>query len=338
MLFGELNQFVDRGKGQTGYGIRAAVVDGNASGILIRERGAGEDDIGHIADAFVEFPRSHEVVPGTILDLPRFIQIQKGGTDTIDIAVAGGEHTMVNQQPAFVGFNRRRSRTDLGALPGGIVALDGAENEAVASPELQILGLAQVDIAKGRVAVIRRPGEHHIHAVDFAGEEHAVAVEGQEGVLQLMEDLEIFRPGSADGRAVIAVAPGDVILSFQHGDAGIVAVFLLQDFRVRAFKDDRVILDLPVIAILGETGEQVHADGAAVTAENAGKPVAEGNDCTVEDAVGTLVSVAADDGVSAETPDRFCAGLWFVFPGNIRERSTGENVHNDASFPDEHIF
>ena len=89
-----------------------------------------------------------------------------------------------------------------------------------------------------------------------------------------------------------------------------------------------------MIAIFRKTGKQIHADGTAVAAEDAGKAIVKGDNGTVENTVGALVSMSSDDGVSTETPDRFRAGLRFVLPGTVGERSSGENMHDDASFHD----
>ena len=53
VLFEFCHQLVKRTKGQGGDGIGAAVVDGDAAGGLVIQRGAGEGHVGHVADAFV---------------------------------------------------------------------------------------------------------------------------------------------------------------------------------------------------------------------------------------------------------------------------------------------
>ena len=133
---------------------------------------------------------------------------------------------MINQQPSLVRFDGHGARTDFRALPGGFVALDDAHHEAVAAPELHIRALADKDVAKGRMAVIAGPAHHHIPAADLSGKQHAVAVEGQEGVFQLYEGFKIERVRNADRGAMVAVAPGNVIAVLQKAYAGIVAVFL----------------------------------------------------------------------------------------------------------------
>jgi hypothetical protein len=56
------------------------------------------------------------------------------------------------------------------------------------------------------VAAVARPAQHRVAAAVAPGEEDAVAVERQEGVVELVEDLEVVGPADADGETVIAVA------------------------------------------------------------------------------------------------------------------------------------
>ena len=58
------------------------------------------------------------------------------------------------------------------------------------------------------MAVITRAAEHHILAVDFAGEKHAIRVKRQKRIFDKMESLKIIGIPHSDGRPVKAVAPG----------------------------------------------------------------------------------------------------------------------------------
>ena len=139
VLFGEADQFIDGGKSKAGDGICTAIIDGDPPCVPVGKCCAREDNIGYIPDTFIEFPWCHEIISGAIFDFPGFIQVQKRGADAVYVTVAGGKNAMVNQKPAFIGFNGCRAGTNLGALPCGKIALDGAEDKAVTSPEFQIL-------------------------------------------------------------------------------------------------------------------------------------------------------------------------------------------------------
>ena len=95
---------------------------------------------------------------------------------------------------------------------------------AMLAPEAHVGRLAVEDVAKGSMASVRGTREHGVVAINLLGEEYAVAVVRQESVLELMESHEVGSPGHADGRAVVAVAPGNVVLVLYLAHAGVVAV------------------------------------------------------------------------------------------------------------------
>jgi len=134
--------------------------------------------------------------------------------------------------------------------------------------------------------------------VDLAREEHAVAVVGKEGVLQLMEGLEIRGPGGADGRAVEAVAPGHVISAVDEGHARVVAVHPLAHLGRRAVGETQELrIELPVDSVLGETGMQAHGALLVVAAENPCECALERHDRRIEYTVGIGQEIPRDDRV-----------------------------------------
>ena len=128
-------------------------------------------------------------------------------------------------------------------------------------------------------------------------EEHAVAVEGQVGVLHLMERLEIVRVAHADGRAVIAIAPRDVVAVLQPAQSRVVAVDELRDLRVVALELDRLVLDVPVDAVLALAKVEVHDTPRVINTEHTDKAALVRDDSAIEDAVGLRNQVARDDRV-----------------------------------------
>ena len=115
---------------------------------------------------------------------------------------------MVEQQPALAGLNGGSTAADLHALPP-VGAL--AHHMAVTAPELHIRALAQEDVTKGGMAAVRRAAQQGVHAVDLAGEQHGVAVEGDKGVLDADKGLEVGGLGDADGRTVEVLTPDETI-------------------------------------------------------------------------------------------------------------------------------
>ena len=177
------------------------------------------------------------------------------------------------------------------------------------------------------MAIIRGAGQHHIHAVNLPGKQNAVPIKRQEGILQLMEGFKILRPGNTDGGAVIAIAPGNIILIFQLGNAGVIAILVPGNLRIGAYQIEGFIINLPMKAILAAAGKNIHADGFAVTAEYAGKCILERNNGTVEHAVGALVAVAPDDRIAGITPNRIGIPSGLFFPRNIRQRLANNLCH-----------
>src|SRR5699024_12552162 len=99
-----------------------------------------------------------------------------------------------------------------------------------------------------------------------------------------------------------------------------------------AFKMDRFILDLPVNGVPTEAHKQIHADRAAVAAENAGKAVPKGNHRAVEHTVRALRCMAADDGIPAEAPyGKGIAGRCQI-GRDIFQLITNNFAHNCSSY------
>ena len=160
-------------------------------------------------------------------------------------------------------------------------------------------------------------GEHGISATDFAGEEYAVPVVGQEGVLLLVENLEILGPGHADGGAVIAVAPGHPVFSVDEGYARVIAVDPLTDLGAAILETDGLRFNVPVDAVLGESGMEGHAAVGVVAAEYAGESVSERDDGTVEDAIGVREQVPGNHGIGAVSPQGRFTARGTLFPGKV---------------------
>ena len=234
---------------------------------------------------------------------------------------------MVNQQPAFIGFNGDGTGTDLHALPCGFIALDSAHHEAVASPVYHILALADKDIAEGGMPGVARAAHHHIAALNLTREKYTVTVVRQERILHLMERLEIIRPCNADGGSVVAVAPGHIVFAVHIAYTGVIAVFTGCDFRVIPYQMNRGILNIPVQTVLAEACENIHADGQAVAAEYAGKAILERHNGAVEHAVGTGVAVTTDDGVCIIAPERGAGVCRRFLPRNIGQCAADDFSH-----------
>src|SRR5665811_444059 len=115
----------------------------------------------------------------------------------------------IRDRPALGGLDRDRPPANLGRLPG---VLDRRHHVPVLAPVGQVGTLAVEDLAERGVAVVRRSRDHGEIAAYLAREENAVSVEGQEGVLVLVEALEVLCPADSDRGPVVAVTP----VSYTH--------------------------------------------------------------------------------------------------------------------------
>lgn len=190
-----IHHLVYGGEGQTDIAVGAAIVQSDAAGVGILQGGAGEADVGHEAALLIPLFRGQKEVAAAVQYLTGLVLIQNGTADGVDEAIAGSGNAVVEQQPALAGLNGGSTAADLHALPP-VGAL--AHHMAVTTPELHIRALAQEDVTKGGVAAVRRAAQQGVHAVDLAGEQHGVAVEGDKGVLDADKGLEVGSLGDAD--------------------------------------------------------------------------------------------------------------------------------------------
>ena len=100
-----------------------------------------------------------------------------------------------------------------------------------------------------------------------------------------MESLEIFGPRHSDSRAVVAVAPGDIILVFYLAYARVISVDPLPYLIVFTLENKRLRAYIPLQAVFGKTGMQTHAPVGVIAAEHSGETVPERHYGRVEYAV-----------------------------------------------------
>ena len=72
--------------------------------------------------------------------------------------------------------------------------------------------------------------------MELAGEEDPITIEGQEGILQLVERLEVKRIGHTDRRAMIAVTPRHLVAIFDEDYTGVIAIDPLPDLPILALE------------------------------------------------------------------------------------------------------
>ena len=147
------------------------------------------------------------------------------------------------------------------------------------------------------MSVVAGAAQHSVLAVNLLRKEDAVAVEWQECVLALEELLEVECVSDADGWSVIAVAPCNPVAVFNPCDTRVIFVFRFNHLGVAGLEYYRLVLNLPVYAVLAESCKDVHLYSLVVAAEHSRISILERNDCTVEYAVRCRYGITADNRV-----------------------------------------
>lgn len=170
------------------------------------------------------------------------------------------------------------------------------------------------------MAVVARAREHGELPADLTREKHPVAVERDKGVLQLVEGLEIIRPRDTDRRAVVAVAPCDVVFVSDLRHARVVAVDPLCDLGVRTRQAEVGLVDIPFQTVDRKSYMDAHTAVRVVAAEDPCiviLPFFKRNDRRVEDRVRGRQSVAPDDRVLRITPQNLFTPRGAILPRHI---------------------
>ncbi len=310
----EINNFADVAEGEGHGGVGSAVVDGQF--VALGECGTGEDHVGHVALEFIGSGGGEKVVHGTVEYARGFVPVEQGSAHGVAVAVARGDHAVIEKQPALFGEDGHGAGTDFGALPSALFEGHGTHHVAVFAPVFHVGGVTDEDVAKGGVSVVARAGEHGVASAYLLRKEHTVAVEGEEGILALMEGAEVVGVANAYGGPVVSVAPGYPVAVADAGHAGVVFVVGLDHVGVSGFETNGVGIDAPMYAVVAKPGENVHLHPPVVAAKHAGEAVAKGDYCAIEYAVGRGDVVAVDNGVVGVAPHDVGGAFGPFLPGN----------------------
>ena len=209
---------------------------------------------------------------------------------------------MIEHEPALVGFNRSRTRSDFCSFP----VLDRAHNKAVLTPISEVFRLADEYIAVRGVSPVARANKQKILAVHLAREKNAIAGNGIAGILKLSPALEILGIGYTDSCAVRGeIDPREIVFSVELAQARIVAV------------EDIFILKLPVYRVFAEADNELMGARADIRPENSGKARAVRHNRGIENAVRHMQIVAGDNGIAAVTPHGIFKSCRLILPRDV---------------------
>lgn len=128
-----------------------AVINGDPAGRSVGQSRTREAHIRNEASFFVPFLRSEDIIAASVEDFRGFVQIEDSCTDAVDIAVAGVDYTVIENQPALVSLDRSSTAAYFKAFPP---AFRFSHDMAVMSPEFHILAFRNENITESRMAVI----------------------------------------------------------------------------------------------------------------------------------------------------------------------------------------
>lgn len=324
----EADDFVRMAETECGKGVRCAVIDRDTPGVGVAQETDRETDAGNKAAKFIRCFGAEKGFAGAGDDLPGFVNIQQHSSNGIGETVAGAADAVVEEEPAFAGFNGRGACTNLDALPPGATTSD---DMPVSAPVDEVGTFARENIAEWGVSGIRWTTEHEEFPVDFFWEKDAVAVVGEEGVFELFKGLEVLGSGETNGGAVVSVAPSDVIGSVYFGDAGIVSVFHPADFFVFAKKVDRLGIEVKVEAVATAADMQMRNAIHPFGTEDANESAIPGNNGRIVDSGDAGQGAAADERIGIIAPEDIVAAVGAGLPGNIgKGRPVDDQVFFEA--------
>jgi hypothetical protein len=137
--------------------------------------------------------------------------------------------------------------------------------------------------------------EHQVFPIHFPWEKNGIPVEGRQGNLKELESRKVFGYPDPDTRTMIPMTPGDVILSLQEGDPGIIPIHKMGELGILTLPLNRFRLNLPLNPIHTPTCMNQHIPALVVDTENATIFISEGNYGTVEDTVRTGNRIPRDN-------------------------------------------
>jgi len=119
---------------------------------------------------------------------------------------------------------------------------------------------------------------------------------------------------------MIAVAPCHIVAFLDEAHTRVVAIHPLANLLVVALEAKRLLVDVPVYAVLRETYVENHTTVGVVATEHTCEAFTEGHYSTVEDTVACRKQVTRYDRVLRTAPQRSALTLGTVLPRHIRQR------------------
>lgn len=158
VVFRKSNQFADVTARDAGIGVCRSIVDADAIRGFINYGSTGEHDVGYVSVDFIFSFGCHDMLIGSIQDVPRFIAIENCGPYAVNETVARIHHPVIDHQPTIIDRDWNGARPNLRSLPPlTLLAPAASHHEPMPSPMTHVRALADVYVAKRGVAIVAWP-------------------------------------------------------------------------------------------------------------------------------------------------------------------------------------
>ena len=153
------------------------------------------------------------------------------------------------------------------------------------SPIFHIRAIADIDITERSMSIIAGTTQHGVFSIYLLREKYPVAIEWKESILALEKLFEVKRICNADSRTMIAVAPGNPVTILNPSYTRIIFILRLNHIRIACLELYRFVIDIPIDAVLTETGKDIHLHCLVVTTEYSGKSIFKRHYGTIKNTV-----------------------------------------------------
>ena len=153
--------------------------------------------------------------------------------------------------------------------------------------------------------------------MNFPGEQHRIAVEGDEGVFQTCKGLEIRGFGDADGSTVKILTPDGVVGVLDLHQTGVVGVLGHEGLALAVDEGNLVPVKVPMDAVGAPAKVDIGDTVQLLAPEHADEAVLIGNNRTVENPGDTGQGIPADNRIFRVPPQGAFAAGGLILPGDV---------------------
>ena len=148
MFQDKAEHFGERGGGQRDATVSRAVVDPQFIRLWPVNHSARKHHSRYVSHEFVVLPRTEDPFRAASPDLCRLLKIKKRQAGAVERTGGGLAYAVIDQEPAFWGFDRRRPDPDPGRVPPA--SGPGCQHRLRRCPAMQVAGAREPDVGPVR--------------------------------------------------------------------------------------------------------------------------------------------------------------------------------------------